>query len=294
MTELFCNIASLPISMSFKFEDLQIQERLMNAVSGKVSGIRLPDYSISSESDYEVACQIILKATIFGDEFSVEFGGDISIPMFVSDFKGFHWDFWKVALSLVSKQLLLRGIVTLHAACVQKGELIYLMPGSSGAGKSAMSFFSRSQGGFVYATELCFIDDGKLIAGNATMSIDSEAINILDIPLCGDEEESDGKLICSTKHIAENSYVNRIIFPKISALQKYRQRDISARRTRMLLYENAIGQLGMSQLIDHQKTPVLLIPSEFELKTIASEIEKLSASPSIIAEGSPDEIWRQM
>lgn len=294
MTELFCNIASLSISMSFKFENLQVQESLMNAVAGKVSGIRLPEYSISISANYKVACHIILNAIISGDIISVEFGGSLSIPMFVSDLKGFHWDFWKVALALVSKELLLRRIVTFHAACVRKGELIYLMPGSSGAGKSAMSFFSRSQGGIVYATELCFLVNGKLIAGNATMSIDYDAINLLNIPTIGDEEKSDGKLLCATKCIVEENCINRIVFPKISPSLEYRQREISARRTRMLLYENAIGQLGISQLVDHQKVPVLLIPTEIELKTIASEIGVLSSSPAIIAEGSPEEIWKRM
>lgn len=224
MTEVFCNIVALQISLQFEFEDACKQAKIVDAVSGKVSELRLPKCALSSAPAYEVSGRISITATIISeDQFLVKFGGDVCIPEFLSDFKGFHWDFWRVALCLISKNLLSRGIVTVHAACVGKWNSTYLIPGISGAGKSAISFFSRSQGEFVYASELCFIVGGQVIAGNATMSIDSEAIGLLHIKTVGDEEECDGKLLCATTPVLKAAHIEKIVFPKVSTSQETKQ-----------------------------------------------------------------------
>lgn len=294
MIKAFCNLAAFRLSIGFTFSTDSVADAVLAAVSGKISGIRLPAYEISPIARHDIAAQLTVDVVLAGRSVSARFGGDIVTPELVGDIDTLHWDFWKVSIAALSRALLAKGIVIFHAACVDKGGRLYLLPGSSGAGKSALSFFARSRGAAILASELCFVAGGHLVSGNSLMSIDPEALVALNIPRLGDEDELEGKCVCQTEPLRRQRRIDRVIFPKISAAGNYAARSISDRRSRMILFENAIGQLAVSQLIHQQRVPVGVLPTQIEIDSIAAEVDVLSRVPALICEGPPAKIWANM
>ena len=126
------------------------------------------------------------------------------------------------------------------------------------------------------------------------MSIDEEALKIMRIPYPRDARVLEGKATVKTDILQEPLRPLKLVFPRISASAPYLERSISARRTRMLLFENAVGQLGISQLINQQRTPIRCIPTLGETETIMNEVNQLATSESLICEGDPHEVWDRL
>jgi hypothetical protein len=293
MTQLFCNIPALDVAIAYRFSDPVAADEIVRWVSDRVSGIRLPPYSFAEKPDFEVVAAVELEASIDEQEITVQFGGGIPSHRYSVRLPAFHWDFWKVSIAALSKGLLSRGVVIFHAACVEAGAAIYLLPGVSGAGKSSLSFFARSAGAPVYSSELAFVEGDRLIAGNSLMSIDPDALRVMGIPASADIELIEGKATLPTSALKGRSQPLRLMFPRISPSSSYLERAISARRSRMLLFENAVGQLGVSQLIDEQRSPVQSLPTHPEVDTIMQAVDRLG-SECLICEGQPSQVWARL
>lgn len=293
MSAVFCNVPALRFSLRLDFENEETVAPILDAVSGALSGVRLPSYDFAAEPAYDVSDSVAITASVAGDAVEIAFAGAVETATFASPLVGLHWDFWKLVTAIVSKRLLERGLVTFHAACFEHDEVTYLVPGGSGAGKSSLSYQARSVGARVYASELCFVAGTKIVAGNATLSIDADAITALAMPAVAAEPAERGKLLIANDHLAAPRRVDAIVFPKVTAGGCV-VRQISARRTRMLLYENAIGQTAIAQLIDEQTTPVLLLPTARDLAVIALATRELAAAWVAMVEGSPSEIFREL
>lgn len=293
MTQLYCNIPDLDAAIAYGFSDPGAADEILRWVSDRVSGIRLPPYGFSQTPDFEVVAGVELDASIAGDEIAVQFGGEIPSHRYLARLPAFHWDFWKVSIAALSKGLLGRGVVIFHAACVGVGGATYLLPGVSGAGKSSLAFFAHSRGSSVYSSELAFIEGNRLIAGNSLMSIDPEALRVMGIAASASIELIEGKATLPTSDPKGRSQPLRLVFPRISPSSPYFEREISARRSRMLLFENAIGQLGISQLIDEQRSPVRSLPTHSEVDTIMQVVERLG-SECLICEGQPSQVWARL
>ena len=293
MSSLFCNIPALDATISYRFRDREVADEVVGSVSNRISGIRLPPYSFSEQASFNVVGAVELDAEIRGPQINVQFIGDIPSHRYEAKLATFHWDFWKVSITALSKGLLSRGVVILHAACVGAGASAYLLPGVSGAGKSSLAFFAQSRGAPVFASELAFIEGDRLIAGNSLMSIDPDALRVMDIPASANIELIEGKATLPTSVFDGPSQPLKLVFPRISPSSSYFERVISARRSRMLLFENAIGQLGVSQLMDEQRVPVRSLPTHSEVNTIMEMVDRL-ASESLICEGRPSQVWARL
>lgn len=293
MTQLFCNIPALDAAISYRFSDPLAADEIVRWVSDRVSGIRLPPYGFSEMPDFQVVAAVELDASIEESEITVQFGGEIPSHRYSARLPTFHWDFWKVSIAALSKGLLGRGVVIFHAACVEAGGATYLLPGVSGAGKSSLAFFAHSRGSPVYSSELAFIEGDRLIAGNSLMSIDPDALRVMCIPASANIELIEGKATLPTSALKGRSQSLRLVFPRISPSSSYFERVISARRSRMLLFENAIGQLGVSQLIDEQRSPVRSLPTHPEVDTIMQVVDRLG-SECLICEGQPSQVWARL
>lgn len=294
MKRAFCNIPALSGTLAYSFRNEDDAVALLEAVTDRVSGIRLPPYEFAAHPSFEVFGELEIDAAVSGDRVSVEFRGEIPSHRYEAELESFHWDFWKISIAALSKGLLARGVVILHAACVAAPETVFLLPGTSGAGKSSLSFFARSRGASVYASELAFISEARLIAGNALMSIDEEALRLMNIPHPSGAISAEGKLTLATDPIPAAVPDLSLVFPRISPAPTYFERVISARRSRMLLFENAVGQLGVSQLIDQQRVPVRSLPTHAEIEAIMRAVSRIASRESLICEGPPDKVWTRL
>ena len=294
MTQLFCNIPSLATSLAYRLRDSRDAKEIFRAVSDRISGIRLPAYRMEDRPAFDVVEEIEIDAQIRDTSVAIRFGGAISSHRYETDLETFHWDFWKISIAVLSKALLVRGIVIAHAACIASSDICYLLPGTSGAGKSSLSFYARSCGASVYASELAFIGGAGLVAGNSLMSIDDAALQVMRIPRPADARLDDGKVTLHADPLDIRPSALRLVFPRISPSSAYFERTISARRSRMLLFENIIGQLGISQLIDGQRVPVRSLPTHAEIDTIMEIVNRVASQESLICEGQPAAVWTRL
>jgi hypothetical protein len=295
MKTFYCDISDFCISLKVTFSEESASARIIEAVSGQVSSVRLPKYSFSETHSYPIVVDIQIDASIKNEIVTAAFSGDVDTPQIVDALQGFHWDFWKICIALIWRHLIKTGVVTYHAACIRKQVTNYLLLGHSGAGKSSMAYYARLRQGVAYSSELTFLNGTRFVAGNGIMSIDRDALSALELALAGNEKCFDAKILSPVACPPKDMFVDRIVFPKVVRKSGAPfKREIDARRARMLLYENAIGQMPICQLIDQQSSPIVLIPTEREVETIGYEICKLSKIPAVMLEGTPEEIWAMM
>lgn len=294
MTRIFCNIPALEATLSYWCPESELMHRIVAEVRDEVSGVRLPPYEIAEQPAFQVLAHIELDAALSGNHLMVQFGAAIESHPYRVALGAFHWDFWKISISALIPALLARGIVVFHAACIMTAGKVYLLPGMSGAGKSTLSFYARSQGARVFASELAFVNASGMLAGNALMSIDDAAMRLMHIPKPERARCVGGRVLAQSDPLPAPLAVDSVIFPRISPTKSYSERLISARRSRMLLFENACGQLGFAQLIDEQSAPVRLLPTGLEIDAIMGAVNRLACRESLICEGSPDRVWAEL
>jgi len=290
---VFCSIHSLDISIPVRFNSEEIKDLIIPVVSERISVIRLPHYEWENSPSYPCSHEVSINAEADKEELLVEF----SCQAFKGSYKviidGFHWDFWKALIASFSHALSDKNIMIAHAACVEiNGESI-LLPGNSGDGKSSLSYECLNQGVPVYASELCYIQGTKFLAGNLAASIDKAALDYFDISIPKNASYKEGRVLTDTNSLLKPHNIRKIYFPKVNC-SLFRLREITARRARMLLYENVVGQLSSSQLLCHNSIPIFPLPTEAHVSQIAKQVSALITEPTYIVEGHPSRILKWM
>lgn len=290
---IYCNIPALQVSIPIVFNSTESKNQILPAVSHRISMIRLPPYQWNKAPDYPCSPMIQLEAQVDGHDLLVRFNCQLFGGFYRVDLKGFHWDFWKVVIASFTTVLLARNSIVAHAASISiNGELV-LLPGHSGAGKSSVSFECLNQGLPVYASELCYLQQGQLIAGNSVASIDAPALESFGTSMPDHASLKEGKVLQKTSPLPAATVINKLYFPRIRQ-GKLMVRKITGRRARMLLYENLLSQLPAGQMIAHQTIPISPLPSTTELEVISQQMIELTQEPSFIVEGSPKDIVNWM
>lgn len=277
------------VSVVFGFSSATEAAVVQACVSGRISGARLPSIEWTNEPHGAESPAVFLSVEERGDDLLVQFSGAIQTPPYSVDKAGFHWDFSKIFTALALPRIVHMNIVPFHAATVASNAGVTLLPGVSGAGKSSVAFAAFHQGFGVAASELSFIHDGEFIAGNAKMTIDSRALQRYGTGMPHAATEVDGRVVMRTLSPCEPLSVTRVLFPRVCDAP-LAVRVISARRARMLLYENAVTQLPVGQLVAHETCPLGISPTRQELEIIAQQVERISRLNPVIVEGSPADI----
>ena len=291
MNRAFCEFPECGVSIRLQFADPESARKVVVAVSGQIYGNRLPRLRFVGESALEPAAVITFDVSEACGRVTLAFSGDIALAPLESDLGSVRWDFWKVLSTLLLRILLTRRIVTFHAACLHVRDRTWLVPGESGAGKSLLSFLARARGGRVLASELSFVYEGSLVAGNCVMCIDDGALTAHRIPLRGDEAALDGQVLSPTDVPPARVPLTGVVFPKLMMGGTATERGISGQKTQRLLYDNAVGQLACWQLLDDQGVPASLSTPTEELLHIAREATTVAATGGAHVEGPPREIW---
>ena len=292
--QIYCNIPSLELSIPVSFSSELLKLRVIEEVSETISTIRLPSYSWNEKAFFHSCDEINIEGDINGDILTVKFDCQLFGESYSLDISGFHWDFWKVVIATFSKELIKQKGMVSHAACVKINEKVILLPGHSGAGKSSLSFACLERNIPVFASELCYIKSGKLIAGNLHASIDDEALKRFGIKKPKKIEIKANRVLSEITKLEAAEEIDLVLFPDVRLGEIY-TREISGRRARMILYENIFGQLPSGQLINHVKIPISPLPSVEDLKTISEQLIQLTSEKSYIIEGHPIKVvdWLQ-
>jgi hypothetical protein len=288
----FClSLRCVGVSTRVAFRSRREAELVRSCVEGRVSGSRLPQ--IAWERQDGVPAEVRLEVEDLGDDLMVRFRGAVETEPYRVDKAGFHWDFGKVVTALLLPQITGLGIVAIHAAALAWSGRCVLLPGSSGAGKSSIAYASMALGAEVRASELSFVRDSSLIFGNSRLTIDAAALSRFGIERPPESDQLDGRIVVDLPIHDQHVPVTGLCFPRVG-LGSFSIRPITARRARMLLYENAVGQLPVTHLLAHETQPVGIPPSREQLATIAAEIGKLSDLDPVILEGTPHDIARHL
>jgi len=288
-TRTYCNIPSLNASIPLAFNNAEVMETVLAAVSERVSVVRLPYYEWTSSPNFRCSEQVSITATLLGSDISVYFSSQAFGGSYVVPLDGLHWDFWKAVISSLFASLTSQRNIIAHAACINVDGTVILLPGNSGDGKSSLSFACLAREIPVYASELCFLQGRRIRAGNLAVSIDQAALDYFGIPAPSASAYKDGRVLADTVKFDDPREVDQIIFPRVNA-GPFRLRHITARRARMLLYENIVGQLSISQLLCQNSIPIRPLPTEAQICQIAEQVSLLARKPGIIVEGKPAEI----
>ena len=286
---IHCNIPALNVSIPIIFNSDEIKNYILPVVSERISMIRLPFYQWDTHPDYECAPAVKIEADVDGDDLLVQFNCQLFGGSYRVDLKGFHWDFWKVVIASFTTVLLSRNGIVAHAACIGiNGELV-LLPGHSGAGKSSLSFECINHGLPVYASELCYLQNNNLMAGNSAASIDASALEHFRTATPPHSQLKEEKVLLDTSPLSALIKISKLYFPRVSH-GSLNVKKITGRRARMLLYENFLSQLPAGQMIGHQTIPILPLPSTTDLEIVSKQLVDLTQEHSFIVEGPPDEI----
>jgi len=283
---LRCSMASLDLEVTIRFPTRQQAELARELVADRVSGARLP---VGKWQVLDDASDARVRASVQADDaggLTVSYGGAVSCPPYAVDRAGFHWDFTRIVTALAFPQLLDTGMIPVHAACLLIDGTLVLLPGSSGAGKSSLSFAALGAGHRVIATELAFIRDLKLVASNSRLSIDPGALKFFGLATPSAVEICDGRVTVETQRLDGPTRVDRLVFPRVTTGAVH-HRPITPRRARMLLFQNVISELPVSQLISHESHPLGGAITGEQYATIADQVAKLSQLDPQIIEGPP-------
>ncbi len=291
---IYCNIEALEVSVPIRFNSQNMQNIIIPKVSEKISVIRLPKYEWSTLPLFSLTDTIEINAAIFGKEITVKFNCQSFGDAYSVDIDGFHWDFWKSVIATFTSTLLSKNVIVSHSACVEINGKSILLPSISGGGKSSISFECIRRGLSVYASELCYLKDACIIAGNLSASIDSAALDFFGMPIPKISEYKEHRILVDTNALSKPKTIEQIYFPKVTN-SKLHIRPITVRRGRMLLYENIFSQLPSGQLLCHNSIPILPAPTSKQLEVVARQVNCLLSAPPFIVEGSPSEIvdWLQ-
>lgn len=278
----------LGIGVTFTFRSAEDASLVRDCVQGRISGARMPTLQWDNTPAPD-APHVAVVVKDNGDTLSIGYTGSVTTPEYLTSREGLHWDFGKVFTTLALPQLCSIPAVALHAAVLGHGlDEAVLLPGSSGAGKSVISIAALGLGREVLASELAFVGDARIIAGNSQLTIDPRALDTFGFAMPGGSRSLNERIAidlpeCPLRHIV------RVAFPKVT-FSGLRVREITARRARMLLFENAVSQLGMSQLVAQETHPLGRPPTAQELEIMAQQVVDLSRSECVIVEGRPEEI----
>lgn len=288
-SSIYCNIETLGLSVPIKFNNKYAQDIIIPKVSEKISVIRLPKYEWSASPLYNSTEMVEINADIYEEEVTVKFNCQSFGDAYSVDMEGIHWDFWKAVIATFTGALLSKNVIVSHAACIEINGCPILLPGISGGGKSSISFECMRRGLPVYASELCYLKEGEIIAGNLSASIDSAALEYFGMPIPKVSEYKENRVLVDTTALLEQKKIERVYFPKVTNSGLH-VRQITIRRGRMLLYENIFGQLPSGQLLCHNSIPILPAPTSKQLEVVAKQVDCLLCTPPFIVEGSPSEI----
>ena len=291
MDHAFCEFPECGVNIRLQFADPGSAQKVVAAVSGQIYGNRLPRLRFVAESALQPAAVITFDVSEPSGRVTLAFSDDVALAPLESDLRSVRWDLWKVLSTLLLRILLTRRVVAFHAACLQVRDRTWLIPGESGAGKSLLSFLARAHGERVLASELSFVRDGSLVAGNCVMCIADGVLTAHRIPLRGDEAALDGQVLSPTDVPPGRVPLTGVAFPKVMTSRTATERRISAPTTQRLLYDNAVGQLACWQLLDDHGVPASLSTPTEELLHIAREATTVAEAGGAHVEGPPREIW---
>jgi hypothetical protein len=279
---------TLDASVIFEFRSEFEAALVRGCVSGRISGARIPHVEWRGIAR---PCQPDVLVTVddIGHEVEISFAGGIECPPYVVDKEGLHWDFFKVFTAMALPRIIDSGVIPFHAAAVACASGLALLPGISGAGKSSVAFAALAAGYPVLASELLFLSGGIFRAGNSQMTIDAAALDRFGMTAPPQARRDGYRVACDTADVRTAAKVSILVFPRVSQTSLSIRR-ISARRARMLLFENAITQLPVGQLIAHETVPLGVIPTARQLALVAVEVATLSRVSAAIIEGRPADI----
>jgi hypothetical protein len=283
MDRTYCEFPECGVAVRLDFADPESARRLLGAVSDQVYGNRLPRLRFVAQSPLELGAAISFDFSDRHERVTIAFSDDVGLAPVETDQTSVRWDFWIALGTLLLRVLLKRGIVAFHAACLQIRGTTWLVPGDSGAGKSVLSFLARAHGGRVFASELSFVREGSLVAGNCMMCVDDGALAAHRLSPPGEGTAVHGAIVSPTDAPGGPVPLSGVVFPKVTAGGDTTQRAVSSRRTRQLLYDNAVGQVRLG-----------LSPSPEDLLHIARETRTVAESGAARVEGPAREVWDRL
>lgn len=284
-------LPALGVSANLRFDSESSAALVRDNVVGRISGARLPPAEWRPQPPDSTPPQIRVQVEDRGSDVRISYTGVLDIAPYVVDKAGLHWDFYSVITALIVPRLIERDVVAFHAAALRTATGTVLLPGTSGAGKSSVAFAALAAGVEVVASELAFVRRGGLIAGNSLLTIDAGALSRFHLPIPAEAREAAGRIALPARRVEEPLPVSRVVFPRVS-LGGLHIRRISARRARMLLFENAIGEMPASQLVAHETVPIGVELSRHMQQVIAAQVVRLAGDNSVILDGSPADIVR--
>jgi hypothetical protein len=288
MSVVVVKAPSLDADVLVEFTNTEAMEMMQSLVMGRVSGSRLPRVQWIVE-DIDAEPQLRVDAEYQGESVAIEYSGQFTTSRYVVERSGVHWDFWRAVSACFTPSLLARGIIAFHAAALLTTDGVVLLPGSSGTGKSSIAFAARARGATVLASELCYISGCQLLAGNSTMTIDPAGLDRNKLMSPPDAVLLDGRVAVPSAELLHPTTINRVLFPRVAPMELFR-RPITARRARMLLYENATSELPLGKLMV-QETEPLGPPTMQQLRTVAVATATLAAAVEAeIVEGRPQDV----
>ena len=281
------DMLALPCRVVVGFETASAFDLAREHLFGRISSARLPALAWTLEASATPDIFIAIERRSAKSTY-VRFTGPICSPTYEVELRGLHWDFSKVLTALAFERVAQHGAVPLHAACLRGTDAVVLMPGGSGAGKSSVSLAALAAGHDVLASELAFLRAGVFTVGNDRITIDPGTVESFSLSVPPTATREDGRIIIDINGTT-NHEVSRVIFPKVAATA-LSVRSITPRRARMLLFENAVSQLGVSQLLWQETWPLGLLPNRLQLEAIARCADVLSGCDPVIAEGHPSAV----
>lgn len=284
----FCNIPSLNSSIPITFHGDSSPEDIIQYISQSVSVSRIPPHSFDQTSSHELVDGLDVFWTLQGSDVLIRFSNQSEAETYLVDLVGLHWDFWKSLVACLSTALFNSGIVIFHAAAILTQRGAFLFPGESGAGKSSIAFKALEMGEEVISSELCFIKDDIIIAGNMASSIDLAGLEYFGTSRPNNSSVFGEKLVAPNS-LLENVKINQILFPTVN-LGDLKTREITSRRARMILYHNCIGELPFGQMVAHQRIPLLPNPGTKIVDLLSKTVDRLSQQKVALISGHPKHI----
>lgn len=277
-----------PVCVVVAFESRTSSELARRCVLDAVSGFGLPPVSWDSDLPSVLAADFSLSIVEDRGMLRVQFGGMVQTARYEVEASGFHWDFWDAFLAVAIPRLIEDNVLVIHAAAIAVESKVFVMAGQSGAGKSSIAYAALTEDTRVLASELCFLRDGVLLAGNCSLTADPSALRLFNLCPPRTAKTIAGRVVVTLPPFAPTP-VSRLLFPRV-ADTPLRIREISDRRARMLLFENAITQHPICRLLAHETQPIGIAPSQDELAVIARQASSMATLAPAIVEGRPAEI----
>jgi hypothetical protein len=283
------SIADLDFGVTLGFADAGSYEIAQQYIFGRLSGARLPPLTHELAAPTDQASLFIEIDPRDDGRLDVQFRGRIDSPRYVAEREGFHWDFSKVLNALVMAESLRSGLVPLHGACVATPRGPVLLLGASGAGKSSTSYAALAAGKTVYATELGFVRGDVLTCANSALTMDRGAIDRFGLSDELVRDAGPGPKFQIDLPRQEPVRIAEVCFVQVND-GAARSRPITDRRARMLIFENVVTQLPVTQLLAQETWPLWMPPTKREVNAAMHTVQQLSVLSPRIVEGHPTRI----